>query len=240
VVDVDPDVRHRPRSIALGPEQPLTEERKGERYFNDADFCFQHWQSCGSCHPDARVDGLNWDLLNDGIGNPKNTKNMLLAHKTPPAMVSGVRGTAEDAVRAGIRHIQFAVRPDEDAAAIDAYLKSLEPTPSPHLVDGKLSPAAARGELVFEKAGCLKCHPAPLFTDLQQHDVGTGRNLDKDRQFDTPSLVEAWRTAPYLYDGRAVTMKEVLTTFNEDDQHGTTSKLSEQELADLIEFVLSH
>ena len=32
------------------------------------------------------MDGLNWDLLNDGIGNPKNTRNLLYAHKTPPAM----------------------------------------------------------------------------------------------------------------------------------------------------------
>ena len=56
---------------------------KGEFYFNDAGICFQGWQSCASCHPgQARVDALNWDLLNDGIGNPKNTKSLLLSHKT--------------------------------------------------------------------------------------------------------------------------------------------------------------
>ncbi|MFQ5576179.1 MAG: glycosyltransferase family 39 protein, partial [Anaerolineae bacterium] len=47
---------------------------------------------------------------------------------------------AEAGVRAGITHILFAVRPEEEAAAIDEYLKSLRPVPSPHLVDGNLSP----------------------------------------------------------------------------------------------------
>ena len=56
----------------LGDDPEMTEERRGEMLFNDATLCFQRWQSCSSCHPDARADGLNWDLINDGIGNPKN------------------------------------------------------------------------------------------------------------------------------------------------------------------------
>lgn len=231
--------RPKPQSLPLGEKRPLTALCKGELNFHDADLCFQKWQSCSSCHPGARVDALNWDLLNDGIGNPKNTKSMLLAHKTPPAMVSGVRGDAETAVRAGIKHIQFLVRPEEDAVAIDEYLKSLEPVPSPHLVNGKLSEEAERGRKVFEKAGCADCHPAPLYTDMKKHNVGTGKDREEDSEFDTPTLIEVWRTPPYLYDGRAVTVREVLTEFNKDDRHGATSSLTEKELADLIEFVLS-
>ncbi|MEE9368356.1 MAG: hypothetical protein V3V05_05780 [Pontiella sp.] len=67
-------------SFALGPKQPITQERLGEIFFNDAALCFQNWLSCATCHPDARTDGLNWDLLNDGIGSPKNAKSMLLIH----------------------------------------------------------------------------------------------------------------------------------------------------------------
>jgi len=55
---------------------------------------------------------LNWDLLNDGVGNPKHTKSMLLAHRTPPAMSEGVRLTAEAAVRSGLTHILYADRPE--------------------------------------------------------------------------------------------------------------------------------
>jgi len=42
-----------------------------------------------------------------------------------------------------------------------------------------------------------------------------------------------------LYDGRAMTIKEVLTIYNPDDSHGVTSNLTENEINDLAEFVLS-
>ena len=130
------------------------------------------------------MDGLNWDLLNDGIGNPKNNKSLLLAHQTPPAMSMGVRETAETAVRAGIQHILFTVQPEEVPAAIDAYLKSLKPVPSPHLVNGQLSEAAQRGEKVFQdpewaappatRRGCSRtCKP---------YDVGHTRPVRQARR----------------------------------------------------------
>jgi YVTN family beta-propeller protein len=217
--------------------------RKGEFYFNDAGICFQGWQSCATCHPgQARVDGLNWDLLNDGIGNPKNTKSMLLAHKTPPAMSMGVRDTAETAVRAGIQHILFTVQPEEVALAIDKYLKSLTALPSPLLVNGRLSDSARRGEKLFKdrQVGCATCHPPGLFTDLKTYDVGTRGRFDRPAdRFDTPTLVETWRTAPYLHDGSAATMLEVLTTHNAGDQHGKTSHLTPSQLDDLAAYLLS-
>ncbi len=240
LVDISENSRHKTSSVALGPKIPMTVQRRGEMLFNNALLCFQGWQSCTSCHPsDARVDALNWDLLNDGLGNPKNTKSLLLSHKTPPSMITGIRKSAELAVRAGIRHILFAVRPEEESAAIDEYLKSLEPVPSPHLIDGKLSESARRGRAVFRTANCSSCHTRPLFTDLQKYDVGTGIGMDKGRQFDTPSLIETWRTAPYLYDGRAATITDVVTTHNPDDKHGRTSDLSLGDIQDLVEFVLS-
>ncbi len=226
-------------SIALGPKQPLTQERLGEIYFNDASLCFQNWLSCATCHPDARTDGLNWDLLNDGMGNPKNVKSMLLTHETPRAMWLGVRDDAETGVRAGLKHIQFTVRPEEDARAIDAYLKSLTPVPSPYLVDGQLSEAALRGKGLFENMSCATCHPAPLYTDLQLYDVGTTKGQDTGKPVDVPSLIEAWRTAPYLHDGRAATIRDVLQSKGHAGILKETEKLSEDEINDLAEYVLS-
>ena len=57
-------------------------------------------------------------------------------------------------------------------------------------------------------------------------------------EFDTPSLRELWLTGPYLHDGRASTLRDVLTTFNDADRHGETSGLSAPELADLEAFLL--
>ncbi len=240
VVDIDPDVRPKAESLPLGPEKAITTVRQGEIHFHDATLCFQKWQSCASCHPgDARSHALNWDLMNDGLGNPKNTKSLLLAHRTPPAMGLGVRSDAETAVRAGIRHIQFAVRPEEDAVAIDEYLKSLKPVPSPHLINGKLSQSARRGRKVFESAGCASCHTGELYTDQKRHNLGIGKWLDEGQSFDTPTLIEIWRTAPYLYDGRAATIEDMLKTHNVDNKHGNTSGLTDRQIRDLAEFVLS-
>lgn len=238
VVDPVALAPERVQSIPLGPALPMTAERRGEMLFNSGDICFQQWQSCGSCHPDGRADGINWDLLNDGMGNPKNTKSLFLSHQTPPVMVSGVRDKAETAVRSGIRYIQFAVRPEDDAVAIDEYAKTVTAVPSPYLVNGTLSESAKRGEALFQQAGCATCHPAPLYTDLQAYSVGTGKDREADMKFDTPTLVEVWRTAPYLHDGRAATMLDMLKSEASGAQH-CPSGLTEEQLADLAAYVLS-
>ena len=232
-----PNIVH---ELALGPKPKLTDRRRGEMLFNDAELCFQHWQSCASCHPDGRMDGLNWDLTNDGIGNLKNTKSLLLSHKTPPVMSSGVRASAEMAVWTGLKHILFTNPPDEDAATIDTYLKSVEPVPSPYIVDGRLSPAAKRGKKLFfsKEAGCSKCHAGPLYTDIQMHDIGSKSPCDRRRDFDTPTLIEVWRTAPYFHDGRYTTVKESISKCK-DRKEGGDVELNEQHINDLVEFVLS-
>ena len=240
-VDLQPKPGFSVTNIALGPQPKMSGQRRGEMLFADAELCFQHWQSCTSCHPDARVDALNWDLMNDGLGNPKNARSMLLAHQTPPSMASGVRGNAEEGVRAGITHIQFAVRPEEDSVAIDEYLKSLQPVPSPYLVDGKLSAAAERGKQLFhsEKLNCVKCHPEPLYTDMKMHNVHSRGQFDRRDTFDTPTLVECWRTAPYMHDGQYTTMKEVFTQGKHGKLGGDVEGLTDEQLNDLVEFVLS-
>jgi len=231
----------KPKTIALGPTPRADLRRRGEMLFHDATICYQHWQSCASCHPDARSDVLNWDLRNDGVGNPKNTKSMLLAHRTPPAMATGIRPTAEAAVRAGIRHTLFTEQPESVAVAIDAYLRGLRPVPSPRLEHGRLSPAARRGKKLFQSdaIACHRCHPAPTYTDRQLHDVGTRAPYDVARCFDTPTLIEVWRTAPYLHDGRYTTIEELIVKGRHGLEGGRFEKLTRQQIKDLVEFVLS-
>ena len=227
----------------LNPGHAMTNLRRGEMYFNDATLCFQGWQSCASCHDDdGRVDALHWDLMNDGIGNPKDTKSLVWAHRTPPSMSLGVRANASVAVRNGIQNSLASVQPEEVPRAMDEWLKSLEPAPSPHLVNGLPSQAARRGETLFKspEVGCANCHEPPLFTDLRSYDVGTQNPFDKEaRDFDTPTLRELWRTAPYLHDGSAPTMRDVLITRNPKDQHGNTSRLTPGQVDDLVAYLLS-
>lgn len=220
-------------SSSLGSPLAATQKGKGDMYFHDATIGFQEWQSCASCHPnEARVDGLNWDLLNDGMGNPKNTKTLVLSHQTPPCMISGIRKDAETAVHSGIQYILFAASTEEIAPAIDVYLQSLSPVSSPYLVSGSLSEAAQRGKKHFEKE-CASCHSGTYYTDMKQYKISWTNGADKNVKMDVPALNEVWRTAPYLYDGRSYTMQEMLKV------HGPVEALPENELNDLAAYVLS-
>ncbi len=239
-------------TLPLQNPHTLSALRTGEMFFNDARLCRQQWQSCASCHDaDGRCDALNWDLLNDGSGNPKNTRSLLWAHRTGPAMALGVRTNAATAVRAGLHHILFSDQSEPVAPALDAWLKSLRPLPSPYLVRGHLSATAKRGERLFrsERTGCVDCHPPPLFTDMKAHDVGTANQFhtlyfspsadQPSDRFYSPTLAELWRTAPYLHDGSAATLREVLTSRNQENRHGHTSTLTAQETEDLTAYLMS-
>ncbi len=218
------------KRMSIGGNEKLNEIRRGDLFYHDASLCFQKWLSCITCHTEVRSDALNWDLLNDGIGNPKQSKSMLFAHFTPPSMITGVREHAKAAVRKGIRYIQFTRRPEKDAVAIDKYLSGLKPIPSPYLEDGMLSVNAMSGEVIFQDAKCATCHSGEYFTDTKKHDVGSGLDEYKGFKFDTPTLREVWRTAPYLYDGRAKTIFDMLKIHNKENKHGLTKKLTDEDL----------
>jgi len=221
-------------AVDLNPGRTEAVTHKGERIFNDATNCFQGWQSCNGCHPgDARMDGMNWDLMNDGVGNSKNCKSLLYSHVTPRSMISGIRESAHLAVRAGFQFIQFFQIDEESATFVDEYLKALRPVPSPYLVNGELSEKAKEGRKVFEKLKCNECHSGPYYTDMKMHRIGN--DIEFEKGWDTPTLIEVWRTAPYLFDGRAATMEEVF----EVHKHGIDKKVSKKEIEALVEYVNS-
>ena len=225
---------HSIRTVAYNPHRIESAEDRGERAFNDAALCYQNWQSCNGCHPgEGRTDGMNWDLMNDGIGNPKNCKSMLYAFDTPKCMISGIRDHAGLAVRAGYKFIQFCDVEESVAQDVDAYIKSLKPLPSPYLVEGKLSEKAQAGKKIYEKYGCASCHSGIYYTDMQTHRIGA--DVEFEQGWDTPTLVEVWRTAPYLFDGRAATLEEVFY----EHRHGIEGKISKKDAEALAEYVNS-
>ena len=221
-------------SLAYNPNRIETAIDRGERAFNDAALCYQNWQSCNGCHPgEGRADAMNWDLMNDGIGNPKNCKSMLYAFQTPKCMISGIRDHAGLAVRAGYRYIQFCDVAEDVANDVDEYLRSLEPLSSPYLEDGKLSARALEGKKIFDKNNCASCHYGTYYTDMNTHRIG--QDVEFEQGWDTPTLVEVWRTAPYLFDGRAASMFDVFY----EHRHGIQGKISRKEAEALAEYVNS-
>lgn len=223
--------------LSLVPENQPSERpaRRGERLWNDATFCYQSWESCSSCHPDARSDALNWDEGGDGWGTPKNTKSMIFSMRTPPVLATGLVASAEDNVMGTVREAFHSALDEENVECINEYLRSLLPAQSPYLDEnGKYTPEALRGKELFELAGCAVCHPAPLYTDLKTHRspfLGTDGTTE-DRPFVTPTLVELWRSAPYTFCGGETDLKEIIRAFSR-------VPLDDGETADLERFLLS-
>jgi len=142
----------------------------------------------------------------------------------------------------------------EDLDALAAYVQSLDVFPrSPfRSPDGGLTAEADEGRAIFNSAaaGCVTCHAPPEDTDSQWlapgepllHDVGTltdgsgGRLGGELVGLDTPTLRGVWSTAPYLHDGSAATLLDLIGA-NVDDLHGGTSDLTDPERAALAAFL---
>jgi len=216
--------------------------RQGEHWFNNARrMCFQGWHSCQSCHPEGRVSGMKWDLENDGQGNHKDTRSTLLTHVTAPLMITGVRDSLALAVRAKIQYVLFwdPAQLEDRAKLIEQYIASLRPFPSPLLTRSGPNQAAVRGKDVFQQLNCGECHPeATYFTDMKLHE---GRKTHDDvgphdGTWDTPTLHELWRTAPYGYNGSCATLQEL---FYSPFTHGIDESVTDQQIGDLVEYLLT-
>jgi YVTN family beta-propeller protein len=225
--------------LPLGPATARSGERRGEYAFINAGMFVQKWESCFSCHPLIRSDGLNWKLRGD-LSAPIDAKTMLYSWWTPPTGWTGLRASAYESIRAGVSAaLQLISDNIQEAVYIDTLLMKLKPVPSPHLAKGRLSAAALRGKKLFfghPSLDCIKCHPAPLYADMKYHNSGIEDPYDASVNWDTPSLVECWRTAPYGHLGSKLTVKEMVSF---SSMSNASSVLSQSELDDLVEFILS-
>lgn len=137
--------------------------------------------------------------------------------------------------------------PELDALA--AYVNSLDKVhPSPYRnSDGSLTSEGIEGKKIFADLGCATCHSGAPFTNRKGatlHDVGTIRASSGQRRngalqgFGTPTLKGIWETAPYLHDGSAPTLRDVLVTRNTASKHGNLSGLSSSQIDHLISYLL--
>ena len=75
------------------------------------------------------------------------------------------------------------------------------------------------------------------------HDVGTLSEAAGDfnpntlRALDTPTVKGVWETPPYLHDGSAATLMDVITMRNVDDRHGKTTHLTVLEKESLVAYL---
>ena len=128
----------------------------------------------------------------------------------------------------------------------------------------QLTPSELNGYVIFnsETGDCFHCHGAPFFTDFMSHnngldsvflDLGLGYltedSLDYGK-FKTPTLRNIVYTAPYMHDGRYLTLEEVIEHYNIGGipsytidplmkQVGVGLLLTESEKEDLLMFLLT-
>ena len=237
---------------------------RGKRLFHSSarsDLAQARWISCNTCHVEGEHDGRTWLLQYVGEVPPgarpvitRNTTSLLGMVETYPLRWSAEWDEAADS-EFSVRFEQFGTgliegdmhptlgTPNQgrsyDLDCLAAFIDSLAMSERTHA----LSAAELRGKAIFEapETGCSSCHPAPLYTDHLTHDVGTADAYGEwfGPLIDTPSLRFLYDSAPYLHDGSAASMRDVLTTANPNDAHGSTSQLTEGEIEDLAAFLLA-
>jgi cytochrome c peroxidase len=124
-----------------------------------------------------------------------------------------------------------------------------------------MSASAQRGMRLFNgKAGCRECHSGPLFSDQSFHNIGVGMeqsNPDVGRQavthdpadrgsFKTPGLRNVALTWPYLHDGSATKLEDVVEFYDRGGVPNPTLDirikplgLTDDEQSDLVSFLMA-
>ena len=215
---------------------------KGRELFNDVKLSADGKWSCASCHPNHGHTNnktyVGLDVVADGDPKGRSTPTLWGAGTrqafswagTAPSLQANIRGIIVNRMKG----------PEPSPATLDAleaYVRSLGYPPNPNLnADGTpagAAPAAVkRGYDVFIRAGCQACHVPPSFDKKEVEDVFSGG------KFKVPSLRVVALTAPYLHDGRFATLEETVRFMWEYVQKaGTTEKLTEKDMADLMEFM---
>ena len=233
VIDLDALVERTRIPVTTSPLPP--DVLAGKILFHSSDrveLAKDQWISCASCHFEGGHDGRTW-IFSEG---PRNTTTIKGLSATAPFHWSGDRTDLFD-FDLTVLERQFGTGPsEEENAQLAAFLGFERVPPSPF----PTTEATGRGRLVYESLGCAGCHTGPAFTDGALHDVGTGDAPDErfGPEFDTPTLLGLWDSAPYLHHGRADTLHNVFSG-NHGEGHTLADRIDDNALDDLVAYLLS-
>lgn len=238
---VDAAARKVVRTISLGgPDEPDL-ARRGEAIFYDGTRSFDQWYSCHSCHYDGHTNAVTMDTRNDGrFGNYKVVLSLRNVARTGPWTWHGWSNDLAAITKKSMLDSMLGKAPTaDDVNALVTYLGTLRSPANPHRATA--GEAAKRGEAVFRsaKAGCATCHSGDYFTDGKIHSVGTGEKGDVYKGYNPPSLVGVFDRAAYLHDGRAKSLRELLTKAHNPEDVVGKGALTPAELADLVAYLLT-
>jgi cytochrome c peroxidase len=223
--------------IPLGSPVKSSPARQGEAFFYDATRSHNQWFSCNTCHTDGHTCGLTFDTLNDdSYGNPKLTPTLRNVTKTGPWTWHGWQKDLAAGVKKSLTETMFGLKPtEEETKAMVAFLATFDHPPNPN----KPTDVTKRGDAVFRgKANCVRCHKGEQYTSEGVYDVGLEPDGSPYRLWNPPSLRGVWDRGPYLHDGRAQTLSDVLRKHHAPEKLGGAA-LTEEERRELIAFLLT-
>ncbi|MFN8052008.1 MAG: c-type cytochrome [Acidimicrobiales bacterium] len=241
---------NRPEPVAreLGTLTLSPDAEQGRRSFHDATDVHltpNRVVSCASCHTDGGDDGLSWRISTKDIAR-KYRRSMPLWALVPERDTGGVLHwdagfTSLDTLTTETIHqLLGGDALMVDRSAIAQWLSELSAPPAAEAAASAPAEVEA-GRVLFEgAAGCATCHTGASGSDGKLHDV-TSRSTDPDgvmARVRTPRLVGLAGRSPYLHDGRALTIEDVLTD-NPGDRHGVTSTLTDEQRAALVAYLES-
>lgn len=195
--------------------------------------------SCASCHPDGRDDGRTWQFTFGPRNTPQLGGGIL---ETAPFHWPGDAETHRDLNNLTVLAFMGGSGLDtESLDAIAAYMDTIRPAPSPVALEEGPSEAVLRGKEIFHsaEAGCTECHSGAHYTDNRNWDVGTRAGPHDRPDFQTPVLHGLWRSGPYLHDGSLRTLEDLVRRLVRTDRMGKGSHLTDQQAADLVEYLKS-
>lgn len=230
------------KTIRLGGPATPSLARQGEAIFLDAGRSFNQWYSCNTCHVEGHTNGGNFDTFNDGrYGNPKKTLSLRGVARTGPWTWHGWQASLADSIHESlVKSMQGPDATEEDRRALLAYFETIDFAPPSHRnPDGSLTAAAQRGQKVFEAKACTACHAGPTFTTPGVYTTGLESPDDAYKGFNPPSLRGVGTRSPFLHDGRAKTLEEVLTKYHRPSRLTGKTDLTEKETADLVAYLKS-
>jgi cytochrome c peroxidase len=229
------------KTIALGGPAQASLARKGEAIFHDAQRSFNQWYSCGSCHSEGHTGGGSFDTFNDGSYRTlKKTLSLRGIAQTGPWTWHGHRSDLKELIHDSmVKSMQGPEPAAEDLEALTAYVASIPFAPAPKARDPKLAEAAKRGAKLFKSRGCDTCHPAPNYTAGKAFAVGLESAADAYPGFNPPSLRGVGTRAPYLHDGRADTLEEVLGKHHSPSKLTGKPDFTEAEMSEVVAFLRS-
>ena len=238
-------------------DDPMPEDmRLGRRIFTYAfneSLAANGFFACASCHFEGGEDGQVWIVPGGERQTPQLAGRL---DGTGPFNWLGTENELDTNMDKTIERMGGNGLESAELASLEQFITHGLPRPvNPNVYDSGLTEAQERGRQLFNsaKAACSTCHSGPALTDGKFYDVGTTTKLEREvimmtkemgdldwdapetLMLNTPGLLDLFATAPYLHDGSASTLMEVLdrtaTTM------GHTADLTVEQKQDLVEYL---